>query len=427
MLELSFIRNHRDTVAETLKRRGVDAPLDDLLELDVRRRERLSRLEELQRQRNESSREIGKLLKAGGDAAGLRERVKQAGSEIDALRADLESIDARLQACLAELPNILHQSVPDGRTAADNPVVRAWGEAPAFDFEPRAHWDLGVELGILDFERATKISGARFAFYIGDGALLERALIQFMLDMHTREHGYTELIPPFMVKPEAMFGTGQLPKFEEDLFKVDPGGYYLIPTAEVPVTNIHADEILDGERLPLAYCAYTPCFRSEAGSYGKDVRGLVRLHQFNKVELVRLTRPEESYEQLELLTSHAEEVLKRLELHYRLVALCAGDLGLLAAKTYDLELWLPGQGLYREVSSCSNYETFQARRAKIRFRAARGEKALPIHTLNGSALAVGRTLVAILENYQQPDGSVVIPEPLRPYMNGKERILPRDS
>jgi seryl-tRNA synthetase len=423
MLDLAYIRDHAEEVARGLERRGIDESLEPLLELDAGRRSRLTEIESLQRERNAGSKEIGRLIKEGGDVEAKKAEIKRIGQRVDALRGELESVEQELQQRLHELPNLPHESVPDGASEADNPVVRKWGEPPQLA-SPKAHWEIGVELGVLDFERAAKISGARFVFGVGDGALLERALIQLMLDLHTREHGYTELVPPFMVQAQTMFGTGQLPKFEQDLFRAEPGGFYLIPTAEVPVTNLHADEILDGDALPLAYCAYTPCFRSEAGSYGKDVRGLIRLHQFNKVELVRFSRPEDSYEQLELLTSHAEEVLKRLELHYRTVALCAGDLGYLAAKTYDLEVWLPAQKTYREISSCSNYETYQARRAKIRYRRAKGEKPAPLHTLNGSGLAVGRTLVAILENYQQPDGSVAVPEALRPYMHGKTRIEP---
>jgi len=425
MLELNYIREHSAEVAEFLRRRGVELTLEPILELDRERRERLVEIEGLKKRRNERSREIGGIVKSGGDAEPLKKEVREVGERIAELERSLETTQAQLDARLQEVPNVPHPSVPEGRTEVDNELVRTWGEPPDFSFEPRAHWDLGVELGILDFERATKISGARFALLIGDGALLERALIQFMLDLHTREHGYTELLPPFMVNSRAMFGTGQLPKFEADLFRTTPGDLYLIPTAEVPVTNIHADEILDGEQLPLAYCAYTPCFRSEAGSYGKDVRGLIRLHQFNKVELVRFAEEDRSYDELELLTVHAEEVLKRLGLPYRVVTLCTGDLGFSAAKTYDIEVWLPAQRLYREISSCSNFEGFQARRAKIRYRRAKGEKPTPVHTLNGSGLAVGRTLVAILENYQREDGTVEIPEALRPYMHGAEKIEPK--
>jgi len=422
MLDLHFIREHADAVAAALKQRGVELTLDRLLELDEQRRDVILEVEGLKKKRNVSSRNIGAAIKSGGNADELKAQVRSMGQRIAELDDELQTIETALEDCLHEIPNLPHASVPEGRSAADNTVVRTWGDKPAFEFEPKAHWDLGVELGILDFERAAKVSGARFAFYLRDGALLERALIQFMLDLHTREHGYTELIPPFMVNAQSMFGTGQLPKFEEDLFKTEPGGFYLIPTAEVPVTNLHAGEILDADALPLAYAAYTPCFRSEAGSYGKDVRGLIRLHQFNKVELVRFVKPDDSYDELETLTAHAEEVLKRLGLPYRVVSLCTGDLGFTAAKTYDLEVWLPAQQLYREISSCSNFEEFQARRAKIRYRPERGKRAAFLHTLNGSGLAVGRTLVAVLENYQQADGSVVIPEALRPYMNGKERV-----
>jgi len=426
MLDLHYVREHPEEVAEAVRRRRMELPFDRFRELDRSRRDLLVRVEALKKERNEKSRSIGRIMKEGGDADAARAEVREIGAEIGRLEGELESAQDGLDAFMRDLPNIPHSSVPEGAGEEDNPVLRKWGEPPRFDFECKAHWDLGVELGILDFERAAKISGARFALYLGDGALLERALIQFMLDLHTREHGYTELLPPFMVNAEACFGTGQLPKFEEDLFKVEPGGFYLVPTAEVPVTNMHADEIFDAEQLPLAYTAYTACFRSEAGSYGKDVRGLIRQHQFNKVELVRFCRPEESYAQLDLLTAHAEEVLRRLGLPYRVVELCTGDLGFSSAKTYDLEVWLPGQQLYREISSCSNFESFQARRAKIRYRPAKGAKPALVHTLNGSGLAVGRTLLAILENFQQADGSVIVPEPLRPYMHGKERIEKRD-
>jgi seryl-tRNA synthetase len=422
MLDLNYVREHLDEVTEGLHKRGAEAYLDSFGALDAKRRALLVEVEELNRSRNEKSRRIGGLIKGGQDAEPLKQEVREIGNRVAALKSDLESTESELTKLMHRIPNLPHESVPVGETESQNRVEREWGEKPRFGFEPKAHWDLGVELGILDFERATKITGARFALYFGDGAKLERALIQFMLEMHTTEHGYTEVLPPFMVNDRSLFGTAQLPKFEEDLFKVEPGGYYLVPTAEVPVTNIHADEILDLDALPIAYCAYTPCFRSEAGSYGKDVRGLIRQHQFNKVELVRFARPEESWEQLELLTSHAEEVLKRLELPYRVVTLCTGDLGFGSAKTYDLEVWLPAQGVHREISSCSNFADFQARRAKIRYRPEPKSKTRLVHTLNGSALAVGRTLVAILENGQQPDGSVVIPEALRPFMDGQERI-----
>jgi seryl-tRNA synthetase len=344
------------------------------------------------------------------------------GERISGLDRELEAIEADLERLMLELPNLPHASVAEGKSAADNPVVRTWGEPREMPFAPRNHWDIGAELGLLDFERAAKMTGARFSLSFGAGALLERALIQFMLDLHTREHAYTEVAPPFMVNAGALYGTGQLPKFEGDLFKVTPGDFYLVPTAEVPVTNIHADEVLEAGSLPIKYCAYTPCFRSEAGSYGQDVRGLIRQHQFHKVELVCFSEPDSSYDQLEQLTGHAEEVLRRLGLPYRVVSLCAGDLGFHSAKTYDLEVWLPGQGVFREISSCSNFEEFQARRAKIRYRPAPGAKPRLVHTLNGSGLAAGRTLVAVLENYQEKDGSVTIPEALRPYMHGLARI-----
>ena len=426
MLDLTYIREHPDRVAAALRKRRMELTLEPLLEADRRRRELLVEIENLKARRNERSREIGGIVKSGGDAEPLKREVREIGERTAELQKELEETQAVVDARLHEIPNVPHDSVPEGTTEEDNQLVRSWGEKPEFAYEPKAHWDLGVELGILEFERAVKISGARFAVLLGDGALLERALIQFMLDLHTREHGYTEMLPPFMVNAQALFGTGQLPKFEADLFKTTPGDFYLIPTAEVPVTNFHAGEILDGDRLPLAYCAHTPCFRSEAGSYGKDVRGLIRQHQFNKVEMVRFSTAEDSYDELEKLTSHAEEVLRRLDLPYRVVTLCSGDLGFSAAKTYDLEVWLPAQGLYREISSCSNFEGFQARRAKIRQRRGKGDKPRPVHTLNGSGLAVGRTLVAILENYQQADGTVVVPEVLRPYMNGKDKIESRN-
>ena len=422
MLDPHLLRERPDDVAKALRKRGLTTGLDDYLALDARRRALLTEVEQSKRRRNESSKEIGALMKKGGDATTLRQETKELGETIAAQEAELATIDADVQRYMERLPNLPHESVPEGTTAEDNPVVRTWGTPRTFDFPPKAHWDLGTALGILDFERAATMTGARFALLTGPGARLERALINFMLDLHTKEHGYTEVLPPFMVNAKALFGTGQLPKFEEDLFKVEPGGYYLVPTAEVPVTNIHADEILDAERLPIAYCAYTPCFRSEAGSYGKDVRGLIRQHQFDKVELVRFSKPSESYEHLERLTLDAEEVLKRLELPYRVVALCGGDLGNAAAKTYDLEVWLPSQNVYREISSCSNFEAYQARRAGIRFRPKEGAKPEPLHTLNGSGLAVGRTLVAILENFQQKDGSVALPEAIRPYMDGRASL-----
>jgi len=422
MLDLSYVRENLERVEQALRNRGMDRSLDDFRELDASRRKLLVQVEQLKRTRNESSKKIGQVIRSGGDAEPLKAEVRKIGEQIAELDRELESSETGLRELMHDIPNIPHEDVPVGKTEADNTVVRDWGEKPQFDFEPKDHADLGPELGILDFERAAKITGARFTVYMGAGARLERALIQFMLDLQTTEHGYTEVLPPFMVNSQSMFGTGQLPKFAEDSFQVSPEGYYLIPTAEVPVTNLHADEILETDKLPIAYAAYTPCFRSEAGSYGKDVRGLIRQHQFNKVELVRFAKPEDSWDQLELLTSHAEEVLKRLGLHYRVVTLCTGDLGFSASKTYDLEVWIPSQNTYREISSCSNFTDFQARRAKIRYRPEGKKKTALVHTLNGSGLAVGRTLVAILENYQQQDGTVVIPEALRPYMDGIERI-----
>ncbi|HZN55140.1 MAG TPA: serine--tRNA ligase [Candidatus Polarisedimenticolaceae bacterium] len=422
MLDLHFVRDHPDRVTAGLAKRGHRFAADEFRALDERRRALVTEVEAAKRRRNETSKEIGGIMKRGGDASGLRREMKDLGDRIDALAAQIETAEQALDDFLTRLPNLPHESVPPGTGAEDNVVVRAWGTPRAFDFEPQAHWDLGPALGILDFERAAKMTGARFALLWGDGARLERALINFMLDLHVGEHGYTEVLPPFLVNARSLHGTGQLPKFEEDLFKVEPGGYYLIPTAEVPVTNIHAGEILDAALLPLAYCAYTPCFRSEAGSYGKDVRGLIRQHQFDKVELVRFATPADSYAQLERLTSDAEEVLRRLELPYRVVALCGGDLGNGSAKTYDLEVWLPSQGVYREISSCSNFEAYQARRAGIKLRAREGAKPEPLHTINGSGLAVGRALVAILENGQERDGSVTLPKAIRPYMGGLERI-----
>ena len=422
MLDLNHVRQHPDEIRRALTQRGMDLTLDRLLELDERRRNVLTEVEGLKKTRNENSKQVGAVMKAGGDAEALKQETKHLGTRIVELEQESERIHAELHDCMVELPNLPLPSVPVGRSAEDNPVLRTWGEQPEFSFAPQPHWDLGTALGILDFERAAKVAGARFSLMRGAGARLERALIQFMLDLHTDAHGYIELVPPFMVNAAAMFGTGQLPKFEADLFKVEPQSFYLIPTAEVPVTYMHAEEILDEASLPLAYCAYTPCFRSEAGSYGRDVRGLIRLHQFNKVELVRFCTPEDAADQLEALTGHAEEVLKRLGLHYRVVALCTGDLGFHSAKTYDLEVWLPSQQAYREISSCSTFGTFQARRSKIRFRPAGGGKAALVHTLNGSGLAVGRTLVAVLENYQRADGSVEIPAALLPYMGGLREI-----
>ncbi len=424
MLDIKFVREHLEEVQQALKNRGQEISLDEYQEREAARRQLLTRVEELRHERNTLSNEVGGLMKAGkrDEAQPLRDRVTVINEESKDLEAQAEAQDAWVREFLLNLPNIPHKSVPIGASAEDNPVVRTWGQAPAFDFSPQAHWDIGEKLGILDFERAAKITGARFALLKGAGARLERALINFMLDLHTEKHGYLEVLPPFIANAESLKGTGQLPKFQEDLFKLEGLNYYLVPTAEVPVTNIHRDEVLKAEDLPISYTAYTPCFRSEAGSYGKDVRGLIRQHQFNKVELVKFTLQENSYDELERLLTDAEEVLQELGLHYRVVLLCTGDMGFAAAKTYDIEVWLPGQDLYREISSCSNFEDYQARRAGIRCRRAGSKGTELVHTLNGSGLAVGRTLVAILENYQQEDGSVVIPERLRAYMGGLERI-----
>jgi len=425
LFDIRLIRNDPEAVVRALARRGGDWDLSGLLEIDARRRDLTHQVESRVADVRRRSKKIGELKR---DKAS-DEEVQAFLAENQRLTAEAKSMEGELRELvqkqndtLLELPNAPHETTPEGQSAEENALVRVWGEKPAFDFEPRAHDELGEALGILDMKRAAKIAGARFALYRGAGARLERALINFMLDLHTNEHGYTEWLPPFMVNPEAMTGTGQLPKFEEDLFRVNDGKYYLIPTAEVPVTNIHREEILDGGDLPLKYTAYTPCFRSEAGSYGQDTRGLIRQHQFNKVELVKFSRPETSYEELESLTLDAEKVLKLLGLHYRVVTLCAGDLGFSAAKTYDIEVWVPSQNTYREISSCSNFEDFQARRAGIRYRPGAGDKPLFLHTLNGSGLAVGRTLVAILENFQRADGSVAIPEALHPYMGGAASI-----
>ncbi|MBN1104943.1 MAG: serine--tRNA ligase [Deltaproteobacteria bacterium] len=427
MLELKFIRSHVEIVKEMMKKRGYDLDLSPLETMDRKRREILPALERLRHRRNTVSEEIARMKKKGEDASQLIGEMKKVSQEIKEGETQLAGVEEDLKPFLMIIPNLPDASVPVGRDSGDNPVIRSWGEIREMDFEPLAHWDVGERLGILDFARAAKIAGARFALYSGAGARLERALINFMLDLHTHEHGYKEVLPPFMVNAASMTGTGQLPKFAQDLFKVEGWDFYLIPTAEVPVTNIHREEILREEGLPVYYVAYTPCFRSEAGSHGKDTRGLIRQHQFNKVELVKFCRPEDSYEELERLTGNAEHVLKRLGLPYRVVTLCTGDLGFAAAKTYDLEVWLPGQNLYREISSCSNFTDFQARRASIRFKRKGASGTELVHTLNGSGLAVGRTLVAILENYQQKDGSVVVPEALRPYMGGMERITPNGA
>ena len=422
MLDLKFVRSHLGEVKQALINRGQEFLLDDFESLDEMRRLLLGEVESRRQERNSRSEEVGRLKKAKQDAAALMERVREINQELKELELDLQDKEALVDDFLLNLPNLPHASVPVGTSSQDNPVVKKWGEPTVFTFSPKPHWEVGEDLGILDFETAAKITGSRFSLLKGPASRLERALINFMLDLHTQEHGYLEVWPPFMVNKASALATGQLPKFKEDLFKLEGWDYYLAPTAEVPVTNIHRDDILAEENLPVCYTAYTPCFRSEAGSYGKDVRGLIRQHQFDKVELVKFTTPESSYEELEKLLLNAEKVLQELGLPYQVVVLCTGDMGFAAAKTYDIEVWLPGQGTYREISSCSNFEAFQARRANIRLR-RRGAKGTElVHTLNGSGLAVGRTLVAILENYQQADGSVVVPEKLRPYMGGLEVI-----
>jgi seryl-tRNA synthetase len=423
MLPRELLRQDLPRVAEAFRNRGLDPVLLTRWEaLDGERRSLLVATEEDKRQRNEASREIGRLKTQGGDAAAQIHAVGELKRRIEQAEKRLSELDGELADLELSFPNLPHESVPVGPDESANREERRIGEPPRFSFEPKAHWDLGPELGILDFERGARLAGARFTVYLGLGARLERALIQLMLDLHTGEHGYTEVLPPFLVNGDALIGTGQLPKFAGDLFKVEGHPYYLVPTAEVPLTNLHREEVLEEAALPLRYTAYTPCFRSEAGSYGKDVRGLIRQHQFNKVELVQIVHPEKSDEALEELTGHAERVLRLLELPYRVVTLATGDMGFSAAKTYDLEVWLPGQGAYREISSCSNCGDFQARRAQLRFRPAGGGKPRLLHSLNGSGLAVGRTLIAILENYQQEDGSVVVPTALRPYLGGLERI-----
>ena len=428
MLDLNFVRDNLPLVEEKLRHRGMDpaAVLKDFREVDTLRRQAITEAETSKAQRNKASDEIAKLKKSGQDASGAMAQTKDLREKIQTLEKTAADLDARLRDILAGIPNLPHSSVPIGHSAEQNVEVRKWGTPPNFDFAPKPHWDLGVELGILDLERAVKLTGARFAVYWDLGAKLERALMNFMLDLHTSQHGYTEVLPPYLVNSESMYGTGQLPKFASDLFRVPHGDkdLWLIPTAEVPVTNLYRDEVLDQARLPISLTAYTPCFRSEAGSYGKDVRGIIRQHQFQKVELVKFTRPENSYEEHEKLTHDAEEVLQKLGLHYRVVNLSTGDIGPSSAKTYDIEVWLPGQQLFREISSCSNFESYQARRANIRYRPEGKSKTEFVHTLNGSGLAVGRTWVAIVENYQQADGSVVIPDALRPYV-GAERITPK--
>ena len=438
MLDLGFVRANLEVVEEKLRARGADpaALLGDFRALDASRREAITLAERLKARRNELSQKVGALKKAGQDATAVMDETRALKDQLDELDQTAAALDDRLRQLLAGIPNLTRDEVPVGKSEADNATVKTWGEKPVFDFEAKPHWELGESLGILDLERAAKLSGARFAVYMGAGARLERALISFMLDLHTEKHGYTEVLPPFMVNSKSLFGTGQLPKFAEDLFRCSDADaeavargefkendHWLIPTAEVPVTNLYRDEILDEARLPICLTAYTPCFRAEAGAAGKDTRGIIRQHQFQKVEMVKFTRPEDSDAEHEKLTRDAEEILETLGLPYRRVLLCTGDTGFSSAKTFDLEVWLPGQQLYREISSCSNFEGFQARRANIRYRAA-GAKGKPefVHTINGSGLAVGRTWLAIVENYQQADGSVVIPEALRPYMGGLERI-----
>lgn len=422
MLDVKTLREDLARVKERMATRGAQIDWDAFLSLDRERRDALAHVERLKENKNRLSGEIGKLKRSGADAAALMHEVEEVTERIRQAEPAVASAEARFEAFMLSLPNLPYPGVTVGRDAKDNREIRKWGEPTTFDFEAKNHWEIGEELGVLDFARAAKLAGARFALYKGAGARLERALINFMLDLHTAEHGYKEMLPPALANRTALTGTGNLPKFEEDLFRIESPELFLIPTAEVPLTNIHREEVLEREKLPIKYTAYTPCFRREAGSYGQDVRGLIRQHQFNKVELVKLSEPENSYDELEQMVQDAEEVLRRLGLPYRVIELCTGDMGFAAAKTFDLEVWLPGQATYREISSCSNCEDFQARRAQIRYRKEKKGKPLFVHTLNGSGLAVGRTLVAVLENYQQRDGSVVIPEALRSYMGGLEKI-----
>lgn len=425
MIDIKILRQDPVYVREALAKRGIEVQVEGILSLEARVRELTRQWEELQHRRKLLSQQIGQKMREGQDPGALKEQVREITEKLQGIESHRQQLQDELKAVLLQVPNLPHESVPFGKGEEENVEVRRWGEPPEFDFPPRPHWELGESLGILDFQRGAKLACARFTLLVGEGARMERALIQFMLDLHTKEHGYTEVLPPFLANTQCLVGTGQLPKFEEDLFRIQGWDLYLIPTAEVPVTNIHRDEVLDEALLPLKYTAYTPCFRSEAGSYGKDVRGLIRQHQFDKVELVKITTPQSSWDELETLLLDAEEVLKRLGLPYRVVVLCTGDLGFASAKTYDIEVWLPGQGVYREISSCSNFTDFQARRANIRYR-PKGRKGTEfVHTLNGSGLAVGRTLVAILENYQRSDGSVEIPQALRPYMGGVEILRPQ--
>ena len=424
MLEIKFVRQNLEKIEKSLANRGETADLETFKECDTQRKSLLLEIESLRHRRNVVSEKIAAMKKSQEDADDLVTEMREVGGRIKTLELDLTENEEKINQILFGLPNLPHTSVPIGKDSSENPVLKKTGTPPDFDFEPLPHWTLGENLKILDFETASKITGARFPLYLGAGAKLERALINFMLDIQTTEHGYREILPPFMVNRDSMTNTGQLPKFEEDLFKLEGWDYFMVPTAEVPVTNIHKGEILDEGMLPILYTAYTPCFRSEAGSYGKDTRGLIRQHQFNKVELVKFTLPEMSYDELETLLNNAEKILKYLGLPYQVINLCTGDLGFSAAKTYDIEVWMPAQGVYREISSCSNFESFQARRANIRFK-RKGKKGTElVHTLNGSGLAVGRTFAAILENFQQADGSVIIPEALRPYMGGMEKLVP---
>ncbi|MGB6012047.1 MAG: serine--tRNA ligase [Desulfobacterales bacterium] len=424
MLEIKFVRQNLEEIEKSLANRGETADLITFKDCDTRRKSLLLEIENLRHRRNIVSEKIAAMKKNGEDAEDLMTEMREVGGRIKTLDLHLTENEEKINQILFGLPNLPHASVPIGKDSSENPVLKKTGTPPDFDFEPLPHWTLGENLKILDFETASKITGARFPLYLGAGAKLERALINFMLDIHTTEHGYKEILPPFMVNRDSMTNTGQLPKFEADLFKLEGWDYFMVPTAEVPVTNIHKGEILDEDMLPILYTAHTPCFRSEAGSYGKDTRGLIRQHQFNKVELVKFTRPETSYDELETLLNNAEKILKDLGLPYQVINLCTGDLGFSAAKTYDIEVWMPAQGVYREISSCSNFESFQARRANIRFK-RKGKKGTElVHTLNGSGLAVGRTFAAILENFQQADGSVIIPEALRPYMGGMEKLVP---
>ena len=423
MLDMKFVRENPEAVLAGLQKRGSALTLDDFLALEKKRREVLTEVEALKSRRNTVSQEISRLKKAKEDAEALILEMRSVGEKISELDETVRQVETELKEILLSIPNLPHASVPVGRDEADNPEVRRVGEVPSFAFEPKAHWDLGEDLGILDFERGAKVTGARFTFYRGLGARLERALINFMLDVHTREHGYTEFFPPFIANKESMTGTGQLPKFAEDMFKLEGLDYYLIPTAEVPITNLHRGEILDAKDLPRYYTAYSACFRAEAGSAGRDTRGIIRQHQFNKVEMVKFCLPENSYDELEKLVGNAERILQLLELPYRVITLCSGDIGFSSAKTYDLEVWLPSFNTYREISSCSNFEDFQARRADIKFRRDAKSKPEYVHTLNGSGLAIGRTVAAILENYQQADGSVVVPKVLRAFM-GVDVIQP---